>query len=136
MEKGACVPVRVHTVVISLQHSDDVSTQQLRKEIMDKVVKAVIPRQYIDARTVFHIQPSGRFVIGGPQVASALLLVLTKQVRVDRSSSDHCIDAARSLLRSAAGGGKYRSISATGARAACRCCRRSTGQTDGRRTVT
>lgn len=67
MEKGACVPVRVHTVVISLQHSDDVSTQQLRKDLMDKVVTAVIPRQYIDSQTVFHLQPSGRFVIGGPQ---------------------------------------------------------------------
>lgn len=70
MEKGACVPVRVHTVVISVQHSDDVSVSQLRKELMDKVVLAVIPRQYIDSQTVFHLQPSGRFVIGGPQVVS------------------------------------------------------------------
>jgi len=68
MEKGACVPVRVHTVVISVQHSDDITTSELRKQLMDKVVKAVIPRQYIDSQTVFHIQPSGRFVIGGPQV--------------------------------------------------------------------
>jgi len=68
MEKGACIPVRVHTVVISLQHSDDVTTSQLRKQIMDEVVAVVIPRQYVDAQTVFHIQPSGRFVIGGPQV--------------------------------------------------------------------
>ena len=68
MEKGACVPVRVHTVVISVQHSDDVTTSQLRKQLMDKVVKVVIPRQYIDSQTVFHLQPSGRFVIGGPQV--------------------------------------------------------------------
>lgn len=67
MEKGACVPVRVHTVVISVQHSDYVSTQQLRKELMDKVVTAVIPRKYIDSQTIFHLQPSGRFVIGGPQ---------------------------------------------------------------------
>ena len=68
MEKGACVPVRVHTVVVSVQHSDDVTTSQLRKQLMDKVVTAVIPRQYIDSQTVFHLQPSGRFVIGGPQV--------------------------------------------------------------------
>lgn len=67
MEKGACVPVRVHTVVVSVQHSDDVTTSQLRKQLMDKVVTAVIPRQYIDSQTVFHLQPSGRFVIGGPQ---------------------------------------------------------------------
>jgi len=68
MEKGACVPVRVHTVVIFVQHSDDITTSELRKQLMEKVVKVVIPRQYIDAQTVFHLQPSGRFVIGGPQV--------------------------------------------------------------------
>jgi len=68
MEKGACIPVRVHTVVVSVQHSDDVTLSQVRQQLMDKVVMAVIPSQYIDSRTVFHLQPSGRFVIGGPQV--------------------------------------------------------------------
>lgn len=67
MEKGACVPVRVHTVVVSLQHSEDISTDQLRKDVMEHVVLAVIPKKYRDADTVYHIQPSGRFVIGGPQ---------------------------------------------------------------------
>jgi len=67
MLKGACIPVRVHTVVISVQHSDDISTEQLRKELMEKVVKVVIPSKYIDENTVYHMQPSGRFVIGGPQ---------------------------------------------------------------------
>ena len=69
MEKGACVPVRVHTLVISLQHSEDVSTEQLRTDVMEHVVKAVIPKKYRDEDTIFHIQPSGRFVIGGPQVS-------------------------------------------------------------------
>jgi len=67
MLKGACVPVRVHTVVVSLQHSDDISTEQLRKELMEKVVKVVCPAKYLDENTVYHMQPSGRFVIGGPQ---------------------------------------------------------------------
>jgi len=67
MEKGACVPVRVHTVVVSLQHSEDVTLEQLRKEVMEKVVRHVIPDKYLDETTVYHIQPSGRFVIGGPQ---------------------------------------------------------------------
>lgn len=67
MLKGACIPVRVHTVVISVQHADDISTEQLRKELMEKVVKNVIPSKYIDENTVYHMQPSGRFVIGGPQ---------------------------------------------------------------------
>jgi len=67
MMMGACVPQRVHTVVISLQHSEDVSVEQLRKELMEKVVNVVIPEQYRDDQTIYHIQPSGRFVIGGPQ---------------------------------------------------------------------
>ena len=70
MEKGACVPVRVHTVVISLQHSEEISTEQLRTDVMEHVVKVVIPKKYLDESTVYHIQPSGRFVIGGPQVWS------------------------------------------------------------------
>jgi len=68
MQKGACVPQRVHTVVISLQHSEDITVEHLRKEVMEKVVKIVIPSKYLDDNTVYHIQPSGRFVIGGPQV--------------------------------------------------------------------
>lgn len=67
MENGACVPVRVHTVVISIQHSEDVTLEQLRKDLMDKVVNVVIPKKYIDDQTIYHLQPSGRFVIGGPQ---------------------------------------------------------------------
>jgi len=67
MEKGACVPVRVHTVVISVQHSEDVTLEKLRKELMEKVIKVVIPSKYLDGDTIYHLQPSGRFVIGGPQ---------------------------------------------------------------------
>ena len=68
MENGACVPVRVHTVVVSVQHSEDIELEQMRVELMEKVVKAVIPAKYLDERTVYHLQSSGRFVIGGPQV--------------------------------------------------------------------
>lgn len=67
MHKGACIPTRVHTVVISIQHSEDVTLEQLQKELMDKVIKVVIPAKYLDDDTVYHLQPSGRFVIGGPQ---------------------------------------------------------------------
>ncbi|XP_069123565.1 S-adenosylmethionine synthase-like [Argopecten irradians] len=65
--KGACVPLRVHTVVISLQHDEFITTEELRKQLMDKVVNVVIPDKYRDGKTVFHIQPSGKFIIGGPQ---------------------------------------------------------------------
>ncbi|KAG0242093.1 S-adenosylmethionine synthase [Mortierella sp. GBAus27b] len=66
-EGGALVPVRVHTVVISVQHSEDVSNEVLRKDLKEKVIDAVIPAQYLTPETVYHLQPSGRFVIGGPQ---------------------------------------------------------------------
>ncbi|VDO05844.1 unnamed protein product [Haemonchus placei] len=63
---GACVPVRVHTVVLSTQHSPDISLEQLRKEILEKVIRAVIPAHFLDDKTVFHLNPCGAFVIGGP----------------------------------------------------------------------
>lgn len=66
-DKGACVPVRVHTVVISIQHDEKVTLEQLRKELMEKVIKPVIPAKLLDDKTVFHLQPSGKFIIGGPQ---------------------------------------------------------------------
>lgn len=64
---GAMVPVRVDTIVISAQHSDDISTEDLRREIKEKIIKKVIPNNLLDDHTIYHIQPSGRFVIGGPQ---------------------------------------------------------------------
>ncbi|KAK3652739.1 methionine adenosyltransferase sam2 [Elasticomyces elasticus] len=64
---GAVVPLRVDTVVVSAQHSPDITTEQLRKEIKEKVIKASIPEKYLDDKTVYHIQPSGLFIIGGPQ---------------------------------------------------------------------
>lgn len=72
MEKGACIPQRVHTVVISLQHSEEITLDQLRSELKSKVIKEVIPDKYLDENTIFHLQPSGRFVIGGPQSDAGL----------------------------------------------------------------
>jgi S-adenosylmethionine synthetase len=66
-EGGAVIPQRVHTVVISTQHSENVTNEELRKGLLEQVVKAVIPAKYLDAKTVYHLNPSGRFVIGGPQ---------------------------------------------------------------------
>merc|ERR1711953_867807 len=69
---GAIVPVRVHTVVISVQHADTISNEDMRAILKEKVVNHVIPKQYLDSDTVYHIQPSGRFVIGGPQSDAGL----------------------------------------------------------------
>jgi len=66
-EGGAMIPQRVHTVVISTQHSEDVTNEVIRKELLEKVVKATIPSRYLDDKTIYHLNPSGRFVIGGPQ---------------------------------------------------------------------
>ncbi|CBX95944.1 S-adenosylmethionine synthase [Plenodomus lingam] len=64
---GAVVPLRVDTVVVSAQHSEAITTEELRKEIKEKIIKKVIPANLLDDKTVYHIQPSGLFIIGGPQ---------------------------------------------------------------------
>ena len=64
---GAMIPLRVDTIVVSTQHAEEISTEDLRKEILEKIIKKVIPANLLDDNTVYHIQPSGRFVIGGPQ---------------------------------------------------------------------
>ncbi len=66
------LPVRVDTVVLSTQHSPDVSLQQIRKDMIEQVVKAVIPSHLLDENTKYFINPTGRFVIGGPQGDSGL----------------------------------------------------------------
>jgi len=67
-------PVRVHTVVISTQHDESVNgktteaevLEEIRREVIEKCVREVIPAEFLDADTIFHINPTGRFVIGGP----------------------------------------------------------------------
>ncbi|XP_067876321.1 S-adenosylmethionine synthase [Heterodontus francisci] len=66
-ENGVVVPTRVHTIVISVQHDEDISLDEMRTALKEKVINAVVPSKYLDDQTVYHLQPSGRFVIGGPQ---------------------------------------------------------------------
>ncbi len=66
VEYDGDVPVRVHTVVISTQHSPDIAHADLEKKVISDVIKAVIPAKYLDDKTIYHINPTGRFVIGGP----------------------------------------------------------------------
>ncbi len=65
-------PCRVTAVVVSSQHSASVSLEQLKKDIIEKVIKTTIPDEYIDENTVFYVNPTGRFVVGGPQGDSGL----------------------------------------------------------------
>jgi len=65
-DNGDIRPIRIHTVVISTQHDADVTQHQLKCDIMEHVVKVVLPERFVDDDTVYHINPSGSFVVGGP----------------------------------------------------------------------
>lgn len=60
-------PVRVDTVIISTQHSPDISMETIRQEIIEKIIKPVVPKELVDDKTKYYVNPTGRFVIGGPQ---------------------------------------------------------------------
>jgi S-adenosylmethionine synthetase len=59
-------PTRVDAVVVSTQHSPDVAYDTLRETVIHEVIQKVVPAQYLDKKTVFHVNPTGRFVVGGP----------------------------------------------------------------------
>jgi len=63
---GDGVPARIDTVVLSTQHSPDVAYDRLRTELIEKVIRATLPAALIDDDTIFHVNPTGRFVVGGP----------------------------------------------------------------------
>jgi S-adenosylmethionine synthetase len=65
-ENGAAVPQRVHTLLISTQHDETVSNDEIHKALKEHVIKPIVPAKYLDNNTIYHLNPSGRFVIGGP----------------------------------------------------------------------
>ena len=65
-EGGKMVPLRVHTIVISTQHSEDVTNEKIAADLKEHVIATVVPAALLDERTIYHLNPSGRFVIGGP----------------------------------------------------------------------
>merc|ERR1712227_979552 len=118
-ENGACNPIRVHTVVVSCQHSEKVTLEALRKDIMEKVVMTTIPKKYLDDDTKYHINPCGNFVIGGPMGDAGLtgrkIIVDTyggwgahgggafsgkDYTKVDRSAAYICRQMAKSVVKS------------------------------------
>jgi len=65
-------PKRIHTVVVSTQHDPNVPYKTLRKEIVQKLIKKTIPAKLLDSQTIYHVNPTGRFVMGGPMADTGL----------------------------------------------------------------
>ncbi|MCR2806751.1 methionine adenosyltransferase [Paenibacillus soyae] len=60
-------PVRVDTIVVSTQHAEEITLEQIQRDVMEHVIKPVVPEEWLDSETKYFINPTGRFVIGGPQ---------------------------------------------------------------------
>ena len=118
-EGGRTVPLRVHTIVISTQHSPDVTNEKIRADLREHVINHVVPAHLLDDRTVYHLNPSGRFIIGGPHGDAGLtgrkIIVDTyggwgahgggafsgkDPTKVDRSAAYAARWAAKSLVKS------------------------------------
>jgi len=67
VEYDGSKPIRIDTVVISTQHAPEATPSQIRDEVIEKIIKPVLPTELLDAKTKYHINPTGRFVVGGPQ---------------------------------------------------------------------
>ena len=116
-KNGKLTPLRVDTVLISTQHDPDVSNEQIFKDIKKNVIEAVIPEKYLDDKTKYHINPSGKFIIGGPEADAGLtgrkIIVDTyggysrhgggafsgkDPTKVDRSASYMCRHIAKNVV--------------------------------------
>uniref|UniRef100_A0A915B6H0 S-adenosylmethionine synthase n=1 Tax=Parascaris univalens TaxID=6257 RepID=A0A915B6H0_PARUN len=71
-DKGACVPLRVHTIVISAQHKASTPLEKVRSDLIEHVIKAVVPEDLLDEETLYYLNPCGSFIIGGPQSDAGL----------------------------------------------------------------
>ena len=65
-------PKRIHTVVISTQHTEDISYRELRKQIIEQIILPILPAKLVDKKIIYHVNPTGRFVVGGPKGDSGL----------------------------------------------------------------
>lgn len=80
---GAMIPIRVHTILISTQHSPDVTNDKIHADLMEYVIKPVVPSKYLDDKTIFHLNPSGAHPACGPTVPAlhACIAISPPQLR-------------------------------------------------------
>merc|ERR1719213_1121152 len=108
---GSLKPKRVHTIVISTQHDPAYTQEQLKIDLMEKVIKPLVPAHLLDDKTIFHINPSGLFTIGGPEGDAGLtgrkIIIDTHgggafsgkdPTKVDRSAAYYCRWIAKSIV--------------------------------------
>merc|ERR1711865_562744 len=116
-DDGSVTPLRVHTIVISTQHDPDYTLEQIQADLHEHVIKPVVPAKYLDADTIYHLNPSGSFVMGGPEGDGGLtgrkIIIDTyggwgahgggafsgkDPSKVDRSAAYYCRWIAKSLV--------------------------------------
>jgi len=114
---GGVEPLRCHTIVISTQHDPTYTNEDIKKDLMEHVIRKVVPAKYLDNDTIFHINPSGKFTIGGPEGDGGLtgrkIIIDTyggwgahgggafsgkDPTKVDRSAAYYCRWIAKSLV--------------------------------------
>lgn len=71
-QNGLTIPVRIHNILISTQHDPDISNEEIKSAIMENVIFPVVPKEYLDENTKYFINPSGLFIIGGPEADAGL----------------------------------------------------------------
>ena len=89
-------PVRVNTVVLSTQHDEDADPLTLRQDMIERVIKPCIPAEMLDAETKYYINPTGRFVLGGPAADTGLT---GRKIIVDMPGTAAAPSAARTPPR-------------------------------------
>merc|ERR1711971_626306 len=116
-DDGSVTPLRVHTIVISTQHDPDYTLEQIQADLQEHVIKPIVPAKYLDAETIYHLNPSGSFVMGGPEGDGGLtgrkIIIDTyggwgahgggafsgkDPSKVDRSAAYYCRWIAKSLV--------------------------------------